>query len=189
MRARYARASDPGGRSTIGRRWRLVWVIAGGVQADHLARAYLLNGTRGRSRTCVLWVQSPTGMPATHGSCIGSGGRNRTCLGCVLQRCWDASNPHLNEIGGPVRSCTLLPGFGDPYLATRTDPNWRSAVSPSHMPQATRSAFQTAPGPCRVHAPRLAEGGRSRSTHPQRCHSFSKRGCAPRTSPSNVGRG
>ena len=41
------------------------------------------NGTRGRSRTCVLWVQSPTGMPATHGSCIGSGGRNRTCVGCV----------------------------------------------------------------------------------------------------------
>jgi hypothetical protein len=29
-----------------------------------------LVGTRGRSRTCVLWVQSPTGMPATHGSCI-----------------------------------------------------------------------------------------------------------------------
>lgn len=41
------------------------------------------NGTRGRSRTCVLWVQSPTGMPATHGSCIGSGGRNRTCVGFV----------------------------------------------------------------------------------------------------------
>jgi hypothetical protein len=41
------------------------------------------DGTRGRSRTCVLWVQSPTGMPATHGSCIGSGGRNRTCVGCV----------------------------------------------------------------------------------------------------------
>jgi hypothetical protein len=45
----------------------------------------------------VLWVQSPTGMPATHSSCIGSGGRNRTCVGCVLQRCWDASNPHLNS--------------------------------------------------------------------------------------------
>ena len=41
------------------------------------------DGTRGRSRTCVLWVQSPTGMPATHDSCIGSGGRNRTCVGCV----------------------------------------------------------------------------------------------------------
>ena len=41
------------------------------------------NGTGGRSRTCVLWVQGPTGMPATHGSCIGSGGRNRTCVGCV----------------------------------------------------------------------------------------------------------
>jgi len=22
-------------------------------------------------------------MPATHDSCIGSGGRNRTCVGCV----------------------------------------------------------------------------------------------------------
>ena len=41
------------------------------------------DGTRGRSRTCVLWVQSPTGMPTTHDSCIGSSGRNRTCVGCV----------------------------------------------------------------------------------------------------------
>jgi len=39
-------------------------------------------------------------MPATHGSCIGSGGRNRTCVGCVLQRCWDAGNPHLNKMAG-----------------------------------------------------------------------------------------
>ena len=45
----------------------------------------------------MLWVQSPTGMPATHSSCIGSGGRNRTCVGCGLQRCWDTSNPHLRS--------------------------------------------------------------------------------------------
>ena len=56
-----------------------LWPSAG----NEILASSLSNGTRGRSRTCVLWVQSPTGMPATHDSCIGSGGRNRTCVGCV----------------------------------------------------------------------------------------------------------
>jgi hypothetical protein len=49
-----------------------LWPSAG----KEILASSLLNGTRGRSRTCVFWVQSPTGMPATHGSCIGSGGRH-----------------------------------------------------------------------------------------------------------------
>jgi hypothetical protein len=85
--------------------------------------------------------------------------------GLRSERSWDASNPHLNDLAGrqgiepcrPVLETSLLP---------EDNPNWRRAVSLSHMPRAARSAFQTAPGPCRVHAPELAEGGRSRSTHP-----------------------
>jgi len=55
-----------------------------------------VNGTRGWNRTSVGYVQSAAGMPATR-SCVGSGGRNRTCVGCVLQRCWGTSNPHLRS--------------------------------------------------------------------------------------------
>src|SRR5690349_8522684 len=86
-------------------------------------------------------------------------------------------------IGGPVRSCTLLPGFGDPYLATRTDPDWRSAVSPSHMPQAAR--FQTAPGPCRVHAPRWRKAVGLDPHIREDATRFRNEGARLRTSPSN----
>lgn len=66
--------------------------------------------------------------------------------GLHSERSWDASNPHLNDLAGrqgiepywPVLETSLLP---------EDNPNWRRAVSPSHMPRAARSAFQTAPGP------------------------------------------
>ena len=63
----------------------------------------------------MLWVQSPTGMPATHGSCIGSGGRDRTCVGLRSERSWDTSNPHLNNLAGRLG---VAPSF--PALETGT---------------------------------------------------------------------
>ncbi len=72
--------------------------------------------------------------------------------GLRSERSWDASNPHLNSLAGrqgiepclPVLETSLLP---------EDNPNWRRAVSASHMPRAARSAFQTAPGPRRTHSP------------------------------------
>ena len=57
----------------------------------------------------MLWVQSPTGMPATHSSCIGSGGRNRTCVGCVRPYKAGAPLPVRDGlIGGPPRNRTWI---------------------------------------------------------------------------------
>src|SRR5690349_3910009 len=53
----------------------------------------------------------------------------RAQLGC--------QQPTPEIIGGPVRSCTLLPGFGDPYLATRTDPMAESGEPESHAASGT----------------------------------------------------
>ena len=53
--------------------------------------------TRGRSRTCVLWVQSPTGIPATHGSCKWIRRQESDLRGLRSERSWDASNPHLSN--------------------------------------------------------------------------------------------
>lgn len=61
----------------------------------------------------MLWVQSPTGMPATHGSCIGSGGRDRTCVGCVQSAAGIPDNPHLNDLAGRLGIEPSKAGFGD----------------------------------------------------------------------------
>ena len=117
----------------------------------------------------MLWVQSPTGIPATHDSCIGSGGRNRTCVGCV-QSAAGMPATHTRVVGGPVRSYTLLPGFGDPYLATKTDPNWRKAVGldPHIRQDATR--FRGEGAPRALHLPMLAEAERVERSRPFRIY-------------------
>jgi hypothetical protein len=46
-----------------------------------------------------------------------------------------------SAVGMPA---TLLPGFGDPYLATRTDPNWRRADHSKAMPHEGTHRLATA---------------------------------------------
>lgn len=98
--------------------------------------------------------------------------------GLRSERSWDASNPHLSKSGGPSRNRTLLTGFGDqspprgqPELAERSEPESHAASGTVCVPDSPR----TLPGS----RSKMAEGGRSRATHPRGCHSFSKRGCAP----------
>jgi hypothetical protein len=105
--------------------------------------------------------------------------------GLRSERSWDASNPHLNDLAGrqgiepcrPVLETSLLP---------EDNPNWRRAVSPSHMPRAARSAFQTAPGPRRVHSPNWRKAVGLDPHIPRGCHSLSRRGCYLSTSPSKL---
>jgi hypothetical protein len=119
---------------------------------------------------------------------LGSGGRNRTCVGCVLQRCWDASNPHLNDFGGPSRNRTLLTGFGDqppprgqPELAERGEPE-------SHAAGGT-VCFPDNPRPCQVHAPRWRKAVGLDPHIREDATRFRNEGARPRTSPSKPGRG
>ena len=48
----------------------------------------------------MLWVQSPTGMPATHDSCAWIRRQESDLRGLRSERSWDASNPHLNDLAG-----------------------------------------------------------------------------------------
>jgi hypothetical protein len=105
----------------------------------------------------VLWVQSPTGMPATHGSCIGSGGRNRTCVGCVRQRSWDASNPYLNnrraskELHPTSGLWRPVPRYEDrPKLEERGEPE--SHVRATHLPMLEEAGRVERSRPSRVFA-------------------------------------
>src|SRR6202050_2142442 len=104
------------------------------------------DGTRARSRTCVLWVQSPTGIPATHDSCIGSGGRNRTCVGCVQSAAgmpathtginWRASK-ELHPTSGLWRP---VPRYEDrPKLAERGEPESHAASDTVCFPGSPRT--------------------------------------------------
>jgi len=97
-------------------------------------------------------------MPATHGSCIGSGGRNRTLRGLRSERSWDASNPHLNDwraskelhptsgLWRPVPHCE-----DRPKLAERGEPESHAASGTVCFPDSPR----TLPGS----RSKLAEGG------------------------------
>ena len=65
-----------------------------------------------------------------------------------------------------------VPRYEDrPKLAERGEPESHAASDTVCFPDSPR----TLPGS----RSKMAEGGRSRSTHPRGCHSFSKRGCAP----------
>ena len=86
-------------------------------------------------------------------------------MGCVRQRSWDASNPHLNDLAGrqgiepcwPVLETSLLPE-DNPNLAESGEPESHAASGTVCFPYSPR----TPPGSLS----KLAEGGRSRSTHP-----------------------
>ena len=82
-------------------------------------------------------------------------------------------------IGGPVRSCTLLPGFGDPHLATRTDPKLAERGEPGSHAASGTVCFPDSPRTLPGSRSKLAEGGRSRSTHPEDATRFRSEG-APR---------
>jgi hypothetical protein len=126
----------------------------------------------------VLWVQSPTGMPATHGSCKWIRRQESDLRGLRSERSWDASNPHLSnwraskELHPTFGLWRPVPRYEDrPNLAERGEPESHAACGTVCFPDSPR----TLPGS----RSEMAEGGRSRSTHPRGCHSFSKRGCAP----------
>jgi hypothetical protein len=105
--------------------------------------------------------------------------------GLRSERSWDASNPHLN---GRRASKELHPtsGLWRPVPRYEDRPDWRSAVSPSHMPRTARSAFQTAPGPCRVHAARWRKAVGLDPHIREDATRFRNEGARPRTSPSSV---
>jgi hypothetical protein len=136
----------------------------------------------------VLWVQSPTGMPATHGSCIWIRRQESDLRGLRSERSWDASNPHLNDFGGPSRNRTLLTGFGDqppprgqPELAERGEPE-------SHAASGT-VCFPDSPRPCRVHAPKWRKAVGLDPHIREDATRFRNEGACPRTSPSNTAGG
>ena len=58
----------------------------------------------------MLWVQSPTGMPATHGSCNWIRRQESDLRGLRSERSWDASNPHLKASGGPAHHYLCVTG-------------------------------------------------------------------------------
>jgi hypothetical protein len=98
--------------------------------------------------------------------------------GLRSERSWDASNPHLNnwraskELHPTSGLWRPVPRYEDrPKLAERGEPESHAARRTVCFPDSPR----TLPGS----RSKMAEGGRSRSTHPRGCHSFSKRGCAP----------
>ena len=94
----------------------------------------------------MLWVQSPTGIPATHGSCIGSGGRNRTCVGCVQSHAANDTVCFLAEAERVERSRPLriIVGFAPTKHATCEPLNWRRADHSKVMPQDGTHRLATA---------------------------------------------
>ena len=104
------------------------------------------NGTRGRSRTCVLWVQSPTGMPATHDSCAWIRRQESDLRGLRSERSWDASNPHLNnwraskELHPTSGLWRPVPRYEDrPKLAERGEPETQAASGTVCFPDSPRT--------------------------------------------------
>ena len=132
----------------------------------------------------MLWVQSPTGMPTTHGSCIWIRRQESDLRGLRSERSWDASNPHLNNwraskelhptsgIWKPVPRYEDRPNMaerGDPPGPCRTHaPEWRKADRTMTMPQWAQHAFEAAPAPWLVHLPMLAEAERVERSRPLR---------------------
>ena len=112
----------------------------------------------------MLWVQSPTGMPATHDSCTWIRRQESDLRGLRSERSWDASNPHLSnwraskELHPTSGLWRPVPRYEDrPKLAERGEPESHAANGTVCFPDSPR----TLPGS----RSKMAEGGRSRSTH------------------------
>jgi hypothetical protein len=126
----------------------------------------------------VLWVQSPTGMPATHGSCVvGSPGTSPTCVGlvqseagiaathkCMVQglgieprifwfRARRLANSTIPELTGrSLTSRTLQARFWRPSTARQATYKWRRADYSKAM-AVPPSGFQPCATPWSLHSP------------------------------------
>jgi hypothetical protein len=137
----------------------------------------------------VLWVQSPTGMPATHGSCvIGSGGTSRTFVCTDSETGRDTDNPHLSSLAGrqglePCQARFWRPATapaGCPKLAERTALEADTREGTRRLPTGPRSLAGLRSN--------MADGGSLEDHVIADTHCFRGRSSTLAGSPSNIWR-
>ena len=108
--------------------------------------------------------------------------------GLRSERSWDASNPHLNEWWAS-KELHLTSGLWRPVPRYEDRPKLAERGEPESHAASGTVCFPVSPRILPGSRSKLAEGGRSRSTHPEGATRFRSEGAPPRTSPSKVGRG